>query len=95
MHTTPRRQADADKHQLARTATAAATAAAMKASGFAGAPLAKAGVVAVVAASILATVADCKHCLGIYVRPHLWEYGQLWRLATWQVGGCKPAGRRL
>ncbi|KAK4994454.1 hypothetical protein LTR66_005525 [Elasticomyces elasticus] len=56
----------------------------MLASGFTDAPVSQILVIGIVASSLLANVADVKHYFWIGVRPHLWDYWQVWRLLTWQ-----------
>lgn len=57
----------------------------MIASGFTNAPVSKALVVGVVATSFLASLTDTKYYFWIQVRPHLFDYWQIWRLFTWQL----------
>nr|POE74686.1 dsc e3 ubiquitin ligase complex subunit 2 [Quercus suber] len=57
----------------------------MLASGFSNAPVARALVMGVVITAFLATITDTKYYFWISVRPHILDYGQLWRLFTWQL----------
>lgn len=57
----------------------------MLASGFSNAPLSKYLVMAVVAASLLASITDSKHLFWIMVKPHISDYRQLWRCMTWPL----------
>ncbi|CAD0106223.1 unnamed protein product, partial [Aureobasidium uvarum] len=57
----------------------------MLASGFSNAPLSKYLVMAVVAASLVASITDTKHLFFIMVKPHISDYGQLWRCMTWPL----------
>jgi hypothetical protein len=57
----------------------------MLASGFTHAPISRLLVVGVVVTSFLASLTDMKVFAWIEVRPHLWDYGQFWRLLTWQL----------
>ncbi|EMC98154.1 hypothetical protein BAUCODRAFT_67115 [Baudoinia panamericana UAMH 10762] len=57
----------------------------MLTSGFSNAPISQGLVASVVLLSILATVTDTKYYLWIEIRPHLFDYGQFWRLLTWQL----------
>lgn len=56
----------------------------MLASGFTGAPISRLLVFGVVAAAFLASLTDIKVFCWIEIRPHLLDYGQFWRLLTWQ-----------
>jgi len=57
----------------------------MLASGFSNAPLSKYLIMAVVAASLVATITDSKHLFWIMVKPHISDYRQLWRCMTWPL----------
>ncbi|KAH0305921.1 hypothetical protein KCU84_g14889, partial [Aureobasidium melanogenum] len=57
----------------------------MLASGFSNAPLSKYLVMAVVAASLMASITDTKHLFWITVRPHISDYRQFWRCLTWPL----------
>jgi hypothetical protein len=57
----------------------------MIASGFKNAPVSKWLVGGVVLSALLASITDTKPFLWIEVRPHLFDYGQYWRLLTWQL----------
>ncbi|KAG9946988.1 hypothetical protein KCU85_g6113, partial [Aureobasidium melanogenum] len=57
----------------------------MLASGFSNAPLSKYLVMAVVAASLMASITDTKHLFWIMVRPHIFDYRQFWRCLTWPL----------
>ncbi|QIW98681.1 hypothetical protein AMS68_004199 [Peltaster fructicola] len=56
----------------------------MISSGFTNAPISRVLLIAVVLTAVAATVTDSKYYLWIEVRPHLLDYGQYWRLLTWQ-----------
>ncbi|KAJ9292461.1 hypothetical protein DTO271G3_8763 [Paecilomyces variotii] len=59
----------------------------MLSSGFANAPVSKSLLIYVVISSIALALFDSKHLAHIQVVPHLWGYGQLWRVFVWQVAG--------
>ena len=42
-------------------------------------------IMAVVAASLLASITDSKHLFWIMVKPHISDYRQLWRCMTWPL----------
>lgn len=62
----------------------------MHLSGFQSAPVTQVLVSGVVIASILASVTDTKFYFPVV--PHLWEWGQWWRILTWQVRAPAYAG---
>jgi hypothetical protein len=57
----------------------------MLSTGFTNAPISRSLAYGIVAASILASIADTKHYFYIQVDPHLWRYHQLWRIFTYQL----------
>ena len=57
----------------------------MLSSGFKNAPISEILVCWTVVASILASITDTKYYFFIHVFPHLWGWGQLWRLFVWQL----------
>ncbi|KAJ9199056.1 hypothetical protein DTO164E3_4760 [Paecilomyces variotii] len=59
----------------------------MLSSGFANASVSKSLLIYVVVSSIALALFDSKHLAHIQVVPHLWGYGQLWRVFVWQVAG--------
>lgn len=54
-------------------------------SGFTNAPVSRALIIGIVLTAVAATITDNKYYLWIEVRPHLLDYRQYWRLATWQL----------
>jgi hypothetical protein len=54
-------------------------------SGFTNAPVSRFLVFSTVIGALVASLTDTRYYLHIQVVPHLWNYGQLWRLLTWQV----------
>lgn len=58
---------------------------AMITSGFTNAPVSRFLVFSTVIGALAASLTDTRYYLHIQVVPHLWNYGQLWRLVTWQV----------
>ncbi|KAF2400946.1 hypothetical protein EJ06DRAFT_509928 [Trichodelitschia bisporula] len=54
-------------------------------SGFNSAPVSKVLVFWVVASSIVASITDTKYYFYIQIVPHLWGWGQYWRLLAWQT----------
>lgn len=59
----------------------------MQSSGFTNAGLSKYLLVYTVVSAAALAIFDCKHLVNIQVSPHLWQYGQLWRVVVWQVAG--------
>ncbi|KAI9841619.1 MAG: hypothetical protein M1838_003491 [Thelocarpon superellum] len=57
----------------------------MLTSGFTHAPVSRFLVFSLVTSSILVSITDIKYLFPIQVVPHLWQYGQLWRVLTWQT----------
>lgn len=57
----------------------------MLASGFANAPVTRFLVLSTVVSALLASITDTKYFFPIQPRPHLLDYGQFWRLLTWQI----------
>jgi hypothetical protein len=59
-------------------------------SGFTNAPVSQFLVFGTVIGALLASLTDTRYYIHIQVVPHLWNYGQFWRVLTWQVGcfGC-------
>jgi hypothetical protein len=58
---------------------------AMISSGFTNAPVTQFLVFGTVIGALLATITDSRYYLPIQVVPHIWQYGQFWRFAVWQV----------
>ncbi|KAF2841939.1 hypothetical protein M501DRAFT_907916, partial [Patellaria atrata CBS 101060] len=54
-------------------------------SGFTSAPVSKFIVFYVVVSALIASVTDTKYYLHLQVDPHLWPWGQFWRIFTWQA----------
>ncbi|KAF2709196.1 hypothetical protein K504DRAFT_467174 [Pleomassaria siparia CBS 279.74] len=54
-------------------------------SGFTNAPVSRFLVFSTVIGSVIASLTDTRYLLHIQVVPHLWNYGQFWRLLTWQI----------
>lgn len=63
----------------------------MLASGFTGAPISRLLVFGVVGTAFLASLTDTKVFCWIEIRPHLLDYGQFWRLLTWQFAYTNSA----
>lgn len=59
----------------------------MYTSGLTNTPITKNLLIYTIASSILLSILDSKHLASIHVSPHLWQYGQFWRGAIWQVAG--------
>ncbi|KAL4888320.1 hypothetical protein BDV59DRAFT_188815 [Aspergillus ambiguus] len=59
----------------------------MLTSGLTNAPITKYLLIYTVAASVALAVFDIKHLVNIHVSPHLWPYGQFWRMLLWQLAG--------
>ncbi|KAL5363202.1 hypothetical protein BJX96DRAFT_167285 [Aspergillus floccosus] len=59
----------------------------MLTSGLTNTPLTKSLLIYAIAASVALAIFDIKHLVPIHVSPHLWPYGQVWRLLVWQVAG--------
>ena len=57
----------------------------MLTSGFTNARVSRFLIFWVVTSALLASLTDTKYYIHIEVVPHLWVYGQFWRLLTWQV----------
>ena len=57
----------------------------MISSGFTNAPVSQFLVFSTVIGALLATITDSRYYLHILVVPHLWNYGQIWRVLTWQT----------
>jgi hypothetical protein len=57
----------------------------MISSGFTNAPVTQFLVFGTVIGALLATITDSRYYLHIQVVPHIWQYGQFWRFAVWQV----------
>lgn len=55
----------------------------MISSGFTNAPVTRALVFGTALAALLASLTDTRFYLPIAVVPHLWGYGQAWRVVTW------------
>jgi hypothetical protein len=54
-------------------------------SGFTNAPVSRFLVFGTVISALVASVTDTRYYLHILVRPHIWGYGQFWRVLVWQV----------
>ncbi|RAH40286.1 protein dscB [Aspergillus brunneoviolaceus CBS 621.78] len=59
----------------------------MLTSGLTNAPISKALLIYTIGASVALAIFDIKHLALFQITPHLWPYGQYWRLAAWQVAG--------
>ena len=57
----------------------------MLTSGFTNTPVTKLLVAYTVISAFVASVVDIQYLLYVKIVPHLWEYGQWWRILTWQV----------
>ncbi|KAG9187371.1 hypothetical protein G6011_05242 [Alternaria panax] len=57
----------------------------MISSGFTNAPVTQFLVFGTVIGALLATITDSRYYLHIQVVPHIWQYGQFWRFAVWQL----------
>ncbi|RYN60924.1 hypothetical protein AA0114_g796 [Alternaria tenuissima] len=57
----------------------------MISSGFTNAPVTQFLVFGTVIGALLATITDSRYYLHIQVVPHVWQYGQFWRFAVWQL----------
>lgn len=55
----------------------------MISSGFTNAPVSQVLVFGTVIGSLVASLTDTRYYLPIAVVPHIWGYGQLWRVLTW------------
>ncbi|KAJ4381810.1 hypothetical protein N0V86_003175 [Didymella sp. IMI 355093] len=55
----------------------------MISSGFTNAPVSQFLVLGTVIGSLVASLTDTRYYLPIAVVPHIWGYGQLWRVVTW------------
>ncbi|KAH7135975.1 hypothetical protein B0J11DRAFT_426789 [Dendryphion nanum] len=53
-------------------------------SGFTNAPVSQFLVFSTVVGALVASLTDTRYYLHIDVVPHIWNYGQFWRLLTWQ-----------
>ena len=71
-------------HQLSHSAPSSLFNA-MISSGFTNAPVTQFLVFGTVIGALLATITDSRYYLHIQVVPHIWQYGQFWRFAVWQV----------
>ena len=58
-------------------------------SGFTNAPVSQFLVFGTVIGALLASLTDTRYYIHIQVVPHLWNYGQFWRVLTWQVGSFR------
>ncbi|PWY87564.1 hypothetical protein BO70DRAFT_332559 [Aspergillus heteromorphus CBS 117.55] len=59
----------------------------MLTSGLTNAPISKTLLIYTIASSIALAILDLKHLTSIHVVPHIWQYGQFWRILVWQVAG--------
>ncbi|KAF2130266.1 hypothetical protein P153DRAFT_269647, partial [Dothidotthia symphoricarpi CBS 119687] len=57
----------------------------MISSGFTNAPVSQFLVFSTVVGALIATLTDTRYYLHLQVVPHLFKYGQLWRVLTWQL----------
>ncbi|KAH6881476.1 hypothetical protein BKA58DRAFT_3207 [Alternaria rosae] len=57
----------------------------MISSGFTNAPVTQFLVFGTVIGALLATITDSRFYLHIQVVPHLWQYGQFWRVGVWTL----------
>ncbi|KAF2739586.1 hypothetical protein EJ04DRAFT_456731, partial [Polyplosphaeria fusca] len=54
-------------------------------SGFTNAPVSQFLVFATVIGALIASITDTRYYIHIHAVPHLWNYGQFWRVFTWQI----------
>ena len=54
-------------------------------SGFTNAPVSQFLVFSTVIGALVASLTDTRYYIHIEVVPHIWNYGQFWRLLTWQA----------
>ncbi|KAF1998267.1 hypothetical protein P154DRAFT_564838 [Amniculicola lignicola CBS 123094] len=54
-------------------------------SGFTNAPVTKYLLFSAVVGALVTSITDTRYYIHIEVVPHLWNYGQFWRILTWQV----------
>lgn len=54
-------------------------------SGFTNAPVSQFLVFSTVIGALVTSLTDTRYYIHIQVVPHIWNYGQFWRLLTWQV----------
>ena len=54
-------------------------------SGFTNAPVSQFLVFTTVIGALVASLTDTRYYIHIQVVPHIWMYGQFWRLFTWQL----------
>ncbi|KAF9888026.1 hypothetical protein FE257_009416 [Aspergillus nanangensis] len=59
----------------------------MLTSGLTNTPLTKLLLIYTIASSVALSILDLKHLPTIHVVPHVWQYGQFWRLFIWQIAG--------
>lgn len=57
----------------------------MRVSGFSNAPITRLLLLTIVLTSLLTSLADKKHFFPIHITPHIYPWGQYWRLLTWQL----------
>ncbi|PWY93396.1 hypothetical protein BO94DRAFT_510868 [Aspergillus sclerotioniger CBS 115572] len=56
-------------------------------SGLTNAPISKSLLIYTITSSVALAIFDLKHLTNIHVAPHIWQYGQFWRILVWQVAG--------
>ncbi|RAK97565.1 protein dscB [Aspergillus ibericus CBS 121593] len=56
-------------------------------SGLTNAPISKSFLIYTIASSVALAIFDLKHLTHIQVVPHIWQYGQFWRMLVWQEAG--------
>lgn len=59
----------------------------MLTSGLTNASISKSLLIYTIASSVALAIFDLKHLTSIQVAPHIWQYGQFWRILVWQVAG--------
>ena len=59
----------------------------MLTSGLTNASISKSLLIYTIASSVALAIFDLKHLTNIHVTPHIWQYGQFWRILVWQVAG--------
>lgn len=57
----------------------------MRVSGFSNAPITRLLLLTIVLTSLLASLSDKKHFFPIHITPHIYPWGQYWRIFTWQL----------
>lgn len=59
----------------------------MLTSGLTNASISKSLLIYTIASSVALAIFDLKHLTSIQVAPHIWQYGQFWRILVWQIAG--------